>query len=142
VDDAQSRPASAQEAVDSIAAGGARPRDRRGRTAHATARLSEADAETAAPRRFTLTGTDVRTIPIKVLGHWVEARAQMRRSDLFVDIPAELIRLVEADHPGHGQRSGYQLMIERRAMAEFFGDDLHWLDELYEQPAEESVERG
>lgn len=89
-----------------------------------------------------MTGTDVRTIPIKVLGHWVEARAQMRRSDLFVDIPAELIRLVEADHPGHGQRSGYQLMIERRAMAEFFGDDLHWLDELYEQPAEESVGRG
>jgi hypothetical protein len=70
-------------------------------------------------------------IPIKVLGHWAETRVLTRGGDLFVDIPAELIQLVEADHPGHGQKFGYQLMVERVAIAELFRDDLRWLDELY-----------
>jgi hypothetical protein len=49
-------------------------------------------------------------IPTKVLGHWGETRVRTHRGDLFVDIPAELIQLVEADHPGRGEKFGYQLM--------------------------------
>jgi hypothetical protein len=78
-----------------------------------------------------LTEADGRVIPIKVLGHWADTRVRTRGVDLFVDIPAVLIQLIEADHPGHGQRFGYQLMIERVAIAELFREDLHWLDELY-----------
>lgn len=57
-----------------------------------------------------MTGADGRMIPTKVLGHWGETRVRTHRGDLFVDIPAELIQLVEADHPGRGEKFGYQLM--------------------------------
>lgn len=72
---------------------------------------------------------DGLVVPVKLLGHWAEGRVHSRRVDLFVDIPAELIRQVEADHPGQGQKFGYQLMIERRAIAELFRADLRWLDQ-------------
>jgi hypothetical protein len=70
-----------------------------------------------------------RTVPIKVLGHWENAGVHTHRGDLFIDIPAELVRLVEADHPGRGEKFGYQLLVERVRIAEFFRDDLDWLDE-------------
>jgi hypothetical protein len=55
-------------------------------------------------------------LPIKILGHWQDARVHVTRGDLFIDIPAELIRLVEADHPGVGAKFGYQLMLEWRCL--------------------------
>jgi hypothetical protein len=54
-----------------------------------------------------------RIVPIKILGHWEDARVHVKGGDLFIDIPARLIALVEADHPGVGVRFGYQLLIER-----------------------------
>ena len=68
-------------------------------------------------------------MPIKILGHWENARVHTQRGHLFIDIPAELVRLVEADHPGRGENFGYQLLVERVRIAEFFRDDLDWLDE-------------
>jgi hypothetical protein len=53
-----------------------------------------------------------RMLPIKILGHWQDARVHVTRGDLFIDIPAELIESVEADHPGVGAEFGYQLMLE------------------------------
>lgn len=46
-----------------------------------------------------------RAVPIKILGHWENARVHTHRGHLFIDIPAELVRLVEADHPGRGEQS-------------------------------------
>ena len=57
--------------------------------------------------------TPERIVPIKILGHWKDARVHVTGGDLFIDIPAELIRQVEARQPGRGEKFGYQLLIER-----------------------------
>ncbi len=57
--------------------------------------------------------TPERIVPIKILGHWEDARVHVTGGDLFIDIPAELIRRVEARQPGRGEKFGYQLLIER-----------------------------
>lgn len=85
---------------------------------------------------------DRLVVPIKLLGHWGEGRIRTRRGDLFVDVPAELIQQIEADHPGQGLKFGYQLMIERRAIAELFRADLRWLDQTYLREASEGVPEG
>lgn len=76
----------------------------------------------SAPRDDSL--VQERIVPIKIAGHWEDALVHVGRGDLFIDIPAELIRLVEADQPGTGERWGYQLLIEHMRIAEFFRDDL------------------
>jgi len=82
-----------------------------------------------------MTSTSLR-IPIKIGGHWQMARVHTLRADLFVDIPAELIRLVEDDHPGRGSKFGYQVLIERFRIAELFRADLHLRDELSRERSE------
>lgn len=71
-----------------------------------------------------------RTVLIKLVGHWERAHVHVHRGDLFIDVPPELIRLVEADRPGYGEKFGYQLLIERLSIAEFFRDDLRWRGEM------------
>lgn len=85
-------------------------------------------------------GDPGRIVPIKIAGHWENGRVHVHRGDIFIDIPAELVRAVEADHSGRGERWGYQLLIERFRIADFFRDDLRRIDETrwHRDPAKRS----